>query len=311
MKSHVKYFTEKPELASGDSPKLRGISRVNTDDGKVIWITKKRQGVMKPRGHRVPPASSPKHSKRGILDYAPWLSYIDPHDYRYLINPNSTTCQTSDRVDLLVLVTSHPENSERRKVIRETWGAPRGSTAASAVVKVRFLLGVTTLTGGQSVGVPSDLQREADKHDDLIVEKFLDSYLNLTIKTVMGLKWASRFCPNAHYVMKTDDDMIVNIPKILAYLHTAPRRALVTGRLAKSYPALRDKREKFYMPRHIYSKSTYPDYCPVPDGGDEFCVVPSDVLELLVQVFWSQISKTLRKRVRLTDDLMAGWWKDL
>ncbi|XP_022100937.1 UDP-GlcNAc:betaGal beta-1,3-N-acetylglucosaminyltransferase 7-like [Acanthaster planci] len=255
------YFTEKPVLASGDSLNRQLISKVNSDDGKVTEHPKKRQGVKKPRGHRVPPSPSPKSPRRGILDYALWLSYIDPHDYRYLINPSSTTCQTSNRVDLLVLVTSHPENSERRKVIRETWGAPRGSTAVSAVVKVRFLLGVTALTGGQSVGVPSDLLREADKHDDLIMEEFLDSYLNLTIKTVMGLKWASRFCPDAHYVMKTDDDIIVNVPKILAFLHAAPRRALITGRLAKSYPVIRDKWEKFYMPKHIYSKSTYPDYC--------------------------------------------------
>ena len=28
----------------------------------------------------------------------------------------------------------------------------------------------------------------------------------------MGLKWSAIFCPQAKYVMKTDDDIFVNVP---------------------------------------------------------------------------------------------------
>ena len=38
-----------------------------------------------------------------------------------------------------------------------------------------------------------------------------DTYHNLTLKTVMGLKWTSIFCPQARFVMKTDDDIFVNL----------------------------------------------------------------------------------------------------
>ena len=41
---------------------------------------------------------------------------------------------------------------------------------------------------------------------------FQDIYYNLTLKTVMGLKWCSIYCNQAKYVMKTDDDIFVNIP---------------------------------------------------------------------------------------------------
>lgn len=44
-----------------------------------------------------------------------------------------------------------------------------------------------------------------------------DSYFNLTLKTVMGLKWKAMFCPQAKIWMKTDDDIFVNLP----YLHKA------------------------------------------------------------------------------------------
>ena len=41
---------------------------------------------------------------------------------------------------------------------------------------------------------------------------FQDSYHNLTLKTVMGLKWMSIFCPHAKFILKTDDDIYVNVP---------------------------------------------------------------------------------------------------
>ena len=34
----------------------------------------------------------------------------------------------------------------------------------------------------------------------------------------MGLKWMSIFCPKAKYVLKTDDDIFVNIPLLLEAL---------------------------------------------------------------------------------------------
>ena len=36
--------------------------------------------------------------------------------------------------------------------------------------------------------------------------------MNLTIKSVMGLKWSAIFCPQARHVLKTDDDIFVNVP---------------------------------------------------------------------------------------------------
>jgi hypothetical protein len=40
---------------------------------------------------------------------------------------------------------------------------------------------------------------------------FQDTYHNLTLKTVMGLKWTSIFCPQVKFVLKTDDDIYVNV----------------------------------------------------------------------------------------------------
>jgi hypothetical protein len=53
-------------------------------------------------------------------------------------------------------------------------------------------------------------QEDAD-FGDIIQFNFCESYRNLTLKTLMGFKWATEFCSNAHFIMKTDDDVYVNI----------------------------------------------------------------------------------------------------
>ena len=56
------------------------------------------------------------------------------------------------------------------------------------------------------------------------MKRFQDTYRNLTLKTVMGLKWSAIFCPQAKFVMKTDDDIFVNLP----FLHDAIAKNEIT-----------------------------------------------------------------------------------
>ena len=51
---------------------------------------------------------------------------------------------------------------------------------------------------------------EADTNNDLVIEDFQDTYLNLTLKSTFMLKWLRDHCPSAQFVMKVDDDMFVH-----------------------------------------------------------------------------------------------------
>jgi len=55
------------------------------------------------------------------------------------------------------------------------------------------------------------IEEENGHYNDILQEDFEDTYHNLTLKTVMGLKWMSIFCPQAQHVLKTDDDIYVNV----------------------------------------------------------------------------------------------------
>ncbi|GLH01118.1 Hexosyltransferase, partial [Gryllus bimaculatus] len=102
---------------------------------------------------------------------------------------------------MLMLVTSAPAHYERRQAIRETWGG------RSEDARLVFVLGRGREPATQP---PAEVFEESQRHGDLLVEDFTDAYHNLTLKTLFLLKWAVRECPSAAFVLKTDDDMLIN-----------------------------------------------------------------------------------------------------
>ena len=75
------------------------------------------------------------------------------------------------------------------------------------------------------------IAEEARTYGDVIQEDFVDSYMNLTLKSVMGLRWAHHHCPELDFFMKTDDDVFVNVPHLLGYLEqlVAIQPEFITG----------------------------------------------------------------------------------
>ena len=73
-------------------------------------------------------------------------------------------------------------------------------------------------------------QEDAD-FGDIIKFSFCESYRNLTLKTLMVFKWATEFCSRAHFTIKTDDDVYVNINGLIRTLliHGSSLRTSVAG----------------------------------------------------------------------------------
>ncbi len=83
----------------------------------------------------------------GAADYT-WLKtrnmsvYVAPERRTVLLEPDgSSACSLSQRLRLVAIVFSAPENAPRRNVIRNTWGA---GLRALPGVKVFFMLGRST-----------------------------------------------------------------------------------------------------------------------------------------------------------------------
>lgn len=147
---------------------------------------------------------------------------LDLDDFAYLHTPSQPVCS---EVFFLVLVQSSPAHFERRRIIRETWGSVR-DVGGGKTIRLAFLMGrprdpekgPRAIDGGGGRGnkqmpeVQSKIDAEAAQHGDLIQGNFLDSRSNTSShKHLMGNKWIVDNCLDAVLVVRTDDDVFVEI----------------------------------------------------------------------------------------------------
>ena len=89
---------------------------------------------------------------------------------------------------------------------------------------------------------------ENQEHSDIIQMDFIDSYHNLTIKTMMVMNWLATHCPNASYAMKVDTDTFVNVFYLVnELLAVSPRHDFITGSVIADGRPRRDRRSKWYV----------------------------------------------------------------
>jgi beta-1,3-galactosyltransferase 1 len=92
------------------------------------------------------------------------------------------------------LIATVPSNYLVRKVNRETWLTPSHNNTGQ--VRHAFLIGTTN-----DEILTSQVKQEHVNFGDIIQFSFYESYRNLTLKTLMGFKWATEFCSSAHFIM--------------------------------------------------------------------------------------------------------------
>ncbi|KRT86517.1 hypothetical protein AMK59_423 [Oryctes borbonicus] len=224
-------------------------------------------------------------------------------DYNRLIDLEGFYFQIMDSVCndtnllLLILIHSAPENFEKRQIIRDTWGQPREG------VKVIFMLGETN-----NEILEDQLEKENEKYRDFAQGNFVDTYRNMTYKHVMVLKYAIYHCPQAKYILKTDDDLLVNIEMVLYFLkeHLSPNGVsnLLLCRLEKNAVVFRSYRSKWRVSVKEYPYRTYPTYC----AGFALMYSPDIVFALyrkaqITDYFWIDdvhVTGTLAKQANVT-----------
>ncbi|NXW89576.1 B3GT4 galactosyltransferase, partial [Alopecoenas beccarii] len=92
------------------------------------------------------------------------------------------------------------------------------------------------------------LAAERQRHGDLLQGPFGDTYANLTLKTLLLLRWAASRCPGSRFVLKADDDVFVNVPALTRHLRSQPPRRLYLGRVHWWVRPQRDPRARHHVP---------------------------------------------------------------
>lgn len=157
---------------------------------------------------------------------------------------------------LVILVASSPGEVKARQAIRVTWGS-RDSWWGQRVLTL-FLLGRDTRGKDEAAA----LENESVLYGDIIRQDFMDTYDNLTLKTIMAFQWFSEFCSNARFFMKTDVDVFINTPNLVRFLlRLNSSQDVFTGYPLINNFAYRGLDRKRSISYEEYPFRLYPPYC--------------------------------------------------
>ncbi|KAF5305316.1 hypothetical protein FQR65_LT07742 [Abscondita terminalis] len=186
----------------------------------------------------------------------------------HIISNNNTCPERGKNLQLLVIITSAPSHESARMGIRQTWG----HFAARTDVSILFMLGTTT-----NVDYKDKIENEQFLYQDILQGKFIDSYDNLTLKSISILEWVINNCPETDFLLKTDDDMFINIPRLLTFITGCDKEErAIYGKLAHKWKPDRNKKSKYYISPLLYKQSIYPDFTTGPAY-----LIPGGVIEEL------------------------------
>ena len=130
--------------------------------------------------------------------------------------------------------------------------------------KLVFLLGQPNSNESQA-----EVEEENTKHHDIVQGMFTDTYANLSYKNIMGKLWVSNFCEQAEFVVKTDDDMYVDLYEVhtltRGYVNNAQYQSnsFILCPVWATLPIIRDPTNKWFISYNDIPKQENAE-------GDEF-----------------------------------------
>ncbi|XP_076360401.1 beta-1,3-galactosyltransferase 5-like [Tachypleus tridentatus] len=193
------------------------------------------------------------HFPRNVLSQLSLKELLHLKDFTFV--HNATKICREGPPFILVLVHTAPNHFIHRKLIRNTWGSIRHFH--NVTISVGFLLGETDRR------LQSRIREESNQYHDIIQGSFVDSYRNLSLKHLMGYKWATEFCPKATFIFKLDDDVYVDAFQVVKFLiftfGLSPTSVLACS--VVSAGTLPQRNGKWSVTRKEYSFDTYPEYC--------------------------------------------------
>lgn len=166
--------------------------------------------------------------------------YPTPLAHQFQIE-NKDICKTAKKLSYVIIVHSSPYNFDKRYIMRRTFLDLEAYKPQT--IRVVFLFGVTKYHNNET---QHKLEEENETYRDIVQGTFIDSYYNLTCKGVMGFHWLSKHCRNAELVLKIDDDVFINFPKVftdLASLRNKRHTIACLVRLKNTYGIQRTRQD--------------------------------------------------------------------
>lgn len=146
-------------------------------------------------------------------NHQPKVQPINEYNLDYIFNLKDHCVDNNyHNLRIVFLIKSALKNFEQRNAIRNSWGFKK--RFFDVPTRTLFLLGINN----NDNELQYKINQESIKYKDILQAKFIDSYYNNTIKTMMGINWAFKNCLNSKFYMFVDDDMYVSVKNVLAFI---------------------------------------------------------------------------------------------
>jgi len=173
----------------------------------------------------------------------------------YKINPKRSICHTPTNKSVLFIafVNIAPHYFEKRNLIRSTWA----NKSISSEFKVIFTFALSS-----NKTVNKQIEDENKIHRDIVqINNFIDNYFNLTTKIMKTFKWISKYCSNAKYILRIDDDVILNTHYFIDHFKRLPyQKNQMFGFAFYGATPARNQVHKFYVSPKDYPQAVYDPY---------------------------------------------------
>ncbi|CAN8002822.1 unnamed protein product, partial [Ixodes hexagonus] len=174
----------------------------------------------------------------------------------YLPIAHSVASECRSNLSYLFFVHTAPGHFSHRNILREFIG--------NATLKSWYNWSIVFFLGLAHDGkTMNNVLKEAAHNGDIVVFPYMDTYRNLTYKFVYGMKWTMDNCPSAKYIVKMDDDILLNLYKLLEYLdqRTESEQPAFHCCVWNGMPVLRHTKSPWYLSKKLYPKNMFPRYC--------------------------------------------------
>ncbi|TRY77994.1 hypothetical protein TCAL_11892, partial [Tigriopus californicus] len=201
--------------------------------------------------------------------------YVKPEEITTIAHP-STLHSYSHMLEVVIAIHSHPNNFDERDAIRHMWMHHAIATGKIAVI---FCIGKSPERHGS---INTRVLKESDEFGDILLEDFIDTYDNLTIKSTLMLKYFHNNDIGTKVIFKADDDVFVNPTELLRQVRywsyaTDGFQKVMFGHAYNSPPirltTIFAPQKKWIMPRWMYPEDLYPTYL----SGSGYIIPSSEI----------------------------------
>ncbi|XP_068208016.1 beta-1,3-galactosyltransferase bre-2-like [Palaemon carinicauda] len=216
--------------------RLRNSTKEETE-GPEEWSEINKTVENNVRLQEVPKTYEPSEETAQLMSLKQYPAHLDPDRFKFIyrserISRNGTkinfiaekitwrhsledhnVCNSTDPF-ILAIVVSSVANIDRREYIRRTWGNPW--LYPYTQMRCLFIIGMTT-----DKDLQEDIEIESEKYNDIIQYNYIDLYETMTYKSVALMTWAASHCPQASFVAKIDDDVMMNPFAVSEYFKNA------------------------------------------------------------------------------------------